>query len=296
MKKKINKSPLYLLDKFSVHDIKQWENIKNQVLEYYWNVYSVLAHQRAQVFDDLKKLFILNSQPYEFEDWQRVVTYAFTLNPLSAIGSIASPPGGRFNIGDIDESKFSKFPALYLAEDRKTAYMEKFGLSEDQKLRGVTAPELTLSETEPISIVSISGKLDAIFDVENKKALMEFVSITKGFKIPKKISEMAKHYKIEAQSVITNVDALYNSLLDPNWRRFPQQADTPSNSQIFGQIIESAGLQGILYKSKKTGKKCLAIFPKNFEGSQCAIELQGVIPPEVTNRRMDSASWMRFIQ
>ena len=46
--------------------------------------------------------------------------YRYSLEPLSAKGSLAH--GGRFNVGqNIDSSRFSSFPCLYVAEDYDTA-------------------------------------------------------------------------------------------------------------------------------------------------------------------------------
>lgn len=66
---------------------------------------------------------------------------------------------------------------------------------------------------------------------------------------------------------------LLAAFLDPNWKLSPAGYDCPSNSQIFGRLIASAGIQGILYPSKFTGKNCLAIFPKNFEGNSSILKL-----------------------
>ena len=65
---------------------------------------------------------------FKFGEWVRVVKYRWSLEPLSACGSILGGGGGRFNIGDIDTTRFPPFPAVYLAENEETASCEVFGV------------------------------------------------------------------------------------------------------------------------------------------------------------------------
>ena len=68
--------------------------------------------------------------------------------------------------------------------------------------------------------------------------------------------------------------------------------DVPYSSQIFGQLVAEAGIDGILYPSKFTGKDCLAIFPQNFDDSSGSfLELDGDLPPVVKIRRLDAKTW-----
>ena len=49
--------------------------------------------------------------------------------------------------------------------------------------------------------------------------------------------------------------------------------DVPSNPQIFGQLLHEAGVEGVLYPSKMTGKDCVAIFTRNFEKGNSWVSL-----------------------
>jgi len=69
--------------------------------------------------------------------------------------------------------------------------------------------------------------------------------------------------------------------------------DIPSNSQIFGQLIMEAGIQGILYKSKLTGKECLAIYPFNFPNSDSFIQLNDESPNLNTPSRIDAINYFK---
>jgi hypothetical protein len=57
----------------------------------------------------------------------RIVDYRYSLDPLSTAGSVRND-GGRFNIGAaLSPGAFTAFPALYVAEDYPTAFLERFG-------------------------------------------------------------------------------------------------------------------------------------------------------------------------
>lgn len=64
-------------------------------------------------YDALKSSLREVAAPFEFSAWQRAVKYRYSLAPLSTKGSLVDP-GGRFNIGAIDPSRFPLFPALLL--------------------------------------------------------------------------------------------------------------------------------------------------------------------------------------
>ena len=71
--------------------------------------------------------------------------------------------------------------------------------------------------------------------------------------------------------------------------------DVPTTSQIFGQLVVEAGIEGILYSSKFTNKNCLAVFPQNFdETSGSFIQLDDETPAGVTIPRLDARVWKEF--
>jgi hypothetical protein len=151
--------PPLLLDAFSMADIKNWGQHKDAILQYHAEYYSVLAQQRSQIFEDLKKAVLETSvTDYSFSGWQRIVSYQYTLSPLSVRGSVANPAGGRFNIGDIDHTRFPSFPALYIAEDKETALVEVF--CNDEGSEAVPPLDLALTNPSSFSCVALGGKLD----------------------------------------------------------------------------------------------------------------------------------------
>ncbi|MEM7646167.1 MAG: hypothetical protein AAF203_04595 [Pseudomonadota bacterium] len=67
--------------------------------------------------------------------------------------------------------------------------------------------------------------------------------------------------------------------------------DIPANSQIFGQMVKSSGVTGIIYYSKMTGRDCIAVFPDNLKNSDSFIELCDTPPNEKTPKRIDGNNY-----
>ena len=70
--------------------------------------------------------------------------------------------------------------------------------------------------------------------------------------------------------------------------------DIPSASQIFGHIVYSSNIQGILYQSKYRQDQCLAIFPKNFSEEPGHIELSDS-PSKGIITRLDRETWQDLL-
>ena len=63
----------------------------------------------------------------------------------------------------------------------------------------------------------------------------------------------AKKIGLPEPELIRTLSRLTDSLLDPNWRMWPMQFDVPATSQVFGQLVAQAGIEGIVYPSKFDG-------------------------------------------
>jgi len=244
-----------------------------------------------QLKDSLRKRSSLN---FKFDNWSRVVKYRWALKPLSAEGSTLTDAGGRFNIGDIDPNRFPAFPALYLGEDAETALKEVFGKKPQQK--GLDALDFSLTNPDSYSLVRVQGQLEMVLDLTHMENLRDYFELIKKIKFPKYVETTAKILKLQKPRTIKNLSELKKSLLEPNWRIFPMQYDIPANSQILGQIVENAGIQGVLYLSVQGGKKCLAVFPRNLENSTAFVQLMDPLP-EGTNieSKLDMNSWKKLV-
>ena len=293
--KKNPRSKSVSLEKGRVTDIAQYKKRTQDLLKFHWEYYSELAYQRSEIIDKLRLALANNTtRGYPFRHWQRAVNYQFTLDPLCVRGSL-NDPGGRFNIGDIDQLKFTPFPALYLTCDKETALQELLGQEQIDSVEDLSPLDLALTKSESISIVEVKGELDQIFDLNDAEKLGDFVDLIKNFTLSKSLREKAKALRIPGHRIVSTVNDLNQSILSPKWQEWPMLFDIPSNSQIFGQIILSAGIQGVLYPSKMTKKPCLAIFPETFKNSSSSIELQGPLPNPTIPKRMDSKTWGQFL-
>jgi RES domain len=256
--------------------------------KYWWDLYSELAIQRASISDDLYQSISRNClEIFEFEKWQRTVKYAYSHSPLSAGGSVRYG-GGRFNIGDIDPNRYPMFHAIYLAEDKETALQEALGQASISPLHAL---QVALTNSQSISIVSISGKVESVFDLMDRGSLRDFTRLISNFTLSAQVRKEAKRLNQPDPQTVRDNGMLLDSFLDPNWRAFPQQADVPSNSQIFGQIAQSAQCCGIRYSSKFTGKTRMVVFPWNFQGTSSYLQLDDTPPSPTTIARLDGTNW-----
>src|SRR5258706_221037 len=109
-----------------VEDIPKSRALYEQLRQFHWEYYSELAYQRNKIYDSLKSSLRERAKPFDLSRWQRVVKYKHALDPLGTTGSIVDP-GGRFNIGAIDSTRYPVFAALYVASDKGTSLAELLG-------------------------------------------------------------------------------------------------------------------------------------------------------------------------
>jgi RES domain-containing protein len=279
----------YLLERTSLIEIQTTKRAMEALLRYHWNFYSELAYQRKQIDEQLRAALGQNCESnYSFTGWQRAVKYRYGLHPLCTIGSTFDP-GGRFNIGDVAPQNFPPFPALYVAEDKDTALQEALGQSPSSGSE-LAPQELALTNPQSETIVSVSGQLDRVFDLTTPDRLNDFLELVKNFQISSTLRAEAARVEQDPK-IARSVAELMKVLLDKDWRNLPMQVDIPAGPQIFGQIAHAAGISGILYPSKFTGKKCVAIFPHNFEDSSSFVKLDDQPPHPNVPTRVDSTNW-----
>lgn len=291
MTKRKRKSITYLLRGNAPKDIIAAKARTQDLLNYYWDEHAALSRQRHLIRDEIGEALITAcTSDYTFNHWQRSVKYRYSLHPLCTIGSTRFA-GGRFNYGEDINAELSSFPALYIAIDKDTALQEHLGQNENNTTPGLSPREAAL--TNPISetTVSISGKLDKIFDLTCSDNLSAFIKLIKKFKLPYQLIKQAEKLNINKSKIISTKAKLHADLLNPNWREKPVRYDIPANSQIFGHLVYIAGIEGILYPSKLTRKNCLAIFTHNFNQSDSWIQLDDEAPDKLVPKKIDEANW-----
>ena len=155
----------------------------------------------------------------------------------------------------------------------------------------LSASELALTNPQSQVIVSVSGQLEKVFDLCAVANLKAFVHRMRKFKLSAVLRESAKRLGVDKPRVIHNPRELLDTLLAENWRAAPAIGDVPANSQIFGHLVYQAGIEGILYPSRLTGKDCLAIFPHNFANTSSYIKLDDEPPDAQVPRQIDGTNW-----
>jgi RES domain len=218
------------------------------------------------------------------------------MSPLSCEGSVRTLHGGRFNYGAFDPLNFTPFPALYLAEDRDTAWAERYGHTLESSA-GLTPQEIVLTTRESVSYVSVSGNIARVIDLREPQRLAEYVEATRNFEIPRELSRRGHQLKYGALKYPDTIDELMERLLEKGWRLSPMAFDTPSAPQVFGQLVVTAGICGIVYPSTRSadGKCCLALFPSNFASGTSAVGLDDAAPPGATHVRLAADTYRDFL-
>ncbi len=286
----------YLLDRFSIADLRHWQTLGRNAKLYEAQLYNVLEAQRQEHYASLiESLRTIRANPFSFRNWVRISDYKYTLTPLSSRGSVQRI-GGRFNFGKgISEYRFEPFNAYYLAEDSPTAWREKFLHEPTGSGVGLSEVELKLADERSLVHLSLRGVIEDLLDITNMTALKPFLAVIRDFKIPAAIRELTKELGLKPIDTVTTLSMLSANLLDQNWKARPMHHDIPSKSQIFGKIALDAGFEGILYPSVRGSGRCLALFPRNFKNSTSFVELQSEAPNDNVVTRMDATNFNHLI-
>lgn len=284
----VGKEVVHLLEQGTIDSLQKAKRLSHDHLKHQWDFYSELAFQRNAIAEELMDAISENCiEDYTFHTWQRALQWKYTNHPLCTIGSLKQY-GGRFNIGeDISPSgALQTFPAFYIAQDQVTAKAEAFG----NPISGfnLSADEVSLVNKRSYGCISISGSLDKVIDLTKRSSLTKFVRLIAKFKIPQSIYDSAAHLNLPPPTLINSTALLLDSFLASDWRKEPAQFDIPANGQIFGQLAYKAGVDGILFKSSKTKKFCLAIFPSNFANGNSFLQLDDEPPEKWIVRLIDS--------
>jgi hypothetical protein len=210
-----------LLDEFSQQDLRSWQRNSELLNEYrvrqFYELESLRELHKTELSQALKQVCPVAQT---ISGWARIVNYRYSLNPLSATGSLLH--GGRFNVGgDLDSARFAPFPALYLAENYATAYAERFGAPPGGP--GVLQPhELALRDSKSFLNVSLKGEVHGLFDLRQNKPLRAFANIIGKFQMSREQRDLAKVLGLKPPLLLTTTNQLRKSLL-ANWHDMPSQ-------------------------------------------------------------------------
>ena len=281
------------LERFTQASLRQWLAAKAHLdalqRALYFELEPLRQRNEARLFDALRSQAIAS---FPFEGWSRILDYRYGMEPLSVAGSLKGE-GGRFNLGsELSPGTFTAFPALYIAEDYATAFLERFAGPPRGNPRALTPQELALRSPDSFTQVRLRGLVENVIDVGNLESLKRFAAVLREFPIPKDVRQLARTLGLRPPPwLIRSPVTLQRQLLHRNWRMLPQQFDLPSNSQIFGRLAAAAGLHGILYPSSRhAANRCLALFPQNWADTGSVVEVTDDAPENARLTRIDGAT------
>ncbi len=260
-----------------------------------YKFYSELVQKRSVLQKEIKASLVSKIQVFPFNDWWRLTTTKYSMDPINASGSYKNPIGGRFNVGQIDTTntdKFVTFPALYLAKTKQTAIKEVY--PPIKKKCSLSSMELMLSSKEANAFFKVRGEV-RVLDIDSPNNLTAFVKVIKKITIDADTEKEALRLSEPNPQTVQTVKELKRALYSTNWKNFISIYDDPPPSQIFGQIVRSSGIEGLLYSSihsqNKHDCKCLALFLENFEDSASFVE---VIDSDISKKRIDQNTFKEF--
>lgn len=180
--------------------------------------------------------------------WVRIVTYQYSLDPLSYAGGLRDI-GGRFNAGaELDDGTLKPWPALYIAENLETAFREKSQLAKTDSLGGLTLQELALEHKVSHTTIFVKGKLHSVFDMTSSRSLEAVVQVLRRIKMPQRARQLKIRLAIPvgALTMAQTGTQLHDAALKHNWRLQLIQFGLPAPSHILADLIRAAGFAAIL--------------------------------------------------
>ncbi len=280
------------LDRFTEANLQQWQIRSEDLDELERILFYGLEPERRRLRPELiAALQTRIAEPLVIDQWVRLATYSYSLNPLSAAGSLRGY-GGRFNSGaDLEEGTLLPWPALYVAEDYETAFREKFQMASADTVDGLGPLDLALQPGRSHVAVGLQGRLERVFDATSPAKLEPLARVLARIKMPVRACQLMKKLAIprNALFMVKTAKHLHDAVFKHNWRRLPMQFDLPALSQVMAELVYAAGFEAILYQSTKGPGKCLAVFPDQLSEASF-IELIDKPPHEITVRRLDVAT------
>ena len=280
------------LDRFTTQDLQKWEQASANLDQLWDSLYFGVEPERRKLRHQLiEAIKGVGHTALQLDHWVRIVTYQYSLEPLTCAGSLQAL-GGRFNAGyELDANTMRPWPALYIAQNRETAFREKFQLASGEDVDGLTPQDLSLEGTVSHTTVFVNGQLNRVFDMTAFTSLISVAKVLSKIKLPSDVAALARKLKFDRNTflMVKTGQQLFNAAVKQNWRVLPTQFGLPAPSQILAQLIRNAGYEAILYPSSKGSGKCLAVFPTNL-GDSSFVQLADLAPAEKTTTRLDQGT------
>ena len=280
------------LDRFTTQDLQKWEQASANLDQLWDSLYFGVEPERRKLRHHLiEAVKGVGHTAFQWDHWVRIVTYQYSLEPLTCAGSLQAL-GGRFNAGyELDANTMRPWPALYIAQNRETAFREKFQLASGEDVDGLTPQDLSLEGTVSHTTVFVNGQLNRVFDMTAFTSLISVAKVLSKIKLPSDVAALARKLKFDSNTflMVKTGQQLFNAAVKQNWRVLPTQFGLPAPSQILAQLIRNAGYEAILDPSSKGSGKCIAVFPANL-GDSSFVQLADQAPTEKTTKRLDQGT------
>ena len=280
------------LDRFTTQDLQKWEQASANLDQLWDSLYFGVEPERRKLRHQLiEAIKGVGHTSLQLDHWVRIVTYQYSLEPLTCAGSLQAL-GGRFNAGyELDANTMRPWPALYIAQNRETAFREKFQLASGEDVDGLTPQDLSLEGTVSHTTVFVNGQLNRVFDMTAFTSLISVAKVLSKIKLPSDVAALARKLKFDSNTflMVKTGQQLFNAAVKQNWRVLPTQFGLPAPSQILAQLIRNAGYEAILDPSSKGSGKCIAVFPANL-GDSSFVQLADQAPTEKTTKRLDQGT------
>ena len=274
------------------------EKLDKEYFSFWEDYWGFLAREREKLIDDIKEaIFSAKSGELEFKRLSRIVEGQYGHDPLCTVGSIKST-GGRFNFGQISSSIIS-FQCLYLAENYKTAFCEKYLYREDEVLSdGLTPTDLHFEEPGTNVHCKVNVFLDNYLDLRVEGTLENFIDVIAKIEPTEELQARAFKLKMGRLTTTKTEEKLLKNIFESNYKQWGTWFDQPSNSQWIGHYAKLAGLQAIVYPScRSTTGYNLAIFTDNFDNSDAVVEINdqaSFIDP--MRKKIDSSNYHHYFK
>lgn len=281
------------LERFSEANLNRWLEISGDLDELQSVLYFNLVPERRRHREELLQA-IAKTTPIALDlaQWVRIVSYRYSDAPLSCAGSLQAY-GGRFNAGiDLDpDVGMPPWPALYIGSDYETAYREKFQVAARTTVGGLTPEELALQPGNSHAAVSISGRLNRVFDMRSAASLEAVARVLARIKMPQRAKDLKRKLSIPPGGIamIQNGRTLYRAMVEHNWRQMPVQFGLPAPTHILAELLRASEFEGIVYRSTKGNGDCIAVYPDKL-GSDSHIELADAAPATVVHTRLQEGN------
>jgi hypothetical protein len=207
------------LDRFTTQDLQKWEQASANLNELWDLLYFGVEPQRRKLHHQLVEAIKgVGHTAFQVDHWVRIVTYQYSLEPLSGAGSLQAL-GGRFNAGyELDDNTIRPWPALYIAQNFETAYREKFQLGSEEGVEGLTPQELGLEGAVSHATVFVNGQLNRVFDMTAFMSLISVARVLSKIKLPFEVAALARKLKLDRNTffMIKTGQQLFNAAVKQN--------------------------------------------------------------------------------